>query len=218
MNERTLWYVADPMCSWCWGFSPVIEAIRQAYREHLTIKLVMGGLRPGTTEPLTPEKRAEILHHWQNVQRMTGQPFNFDGALPPGFIYDTEPACRAVVSASIVDPSRTFSLLAAIQSAFYVGQADVTQTNVLTQLAKGCGIPTGPFSQIFASDTAKQTTQQHFQQTIQWGVRGFPSIVAQDAKGYYLLVSGYCPLDTLRQRIDPDNLGAEYAPQREIDI
>ena len=117
MTERALWYVADPMCSWCWGFSPVLESIRQEYRDRLTIKLVMGGLRPGSTEPITPEKRAEILHHWHNVQQMTGQPFKFEGALPEGFIYDTEPACRAVVSASFIDSSRTFPLLAAIQRA-----------------------------------------------------------------------------------------------------
>jgi putative protein-disulfide isomerase len=202
MNERTLWYVADPMCSWCWGFSPVIEAVRREYGEHLKIALVVGGLRPGTTVPLAPEKRAEILHHWHNVHQMTGQPFKFAGALPEGFIYDTEPACRAVVSASIIDTSHTFPFLAAIQHAFYVEQANVTQADVLTRLAVDVGISAGQFMQVFASDAAKQTTQNHFRQAIQWGVRGFPSIIAQDETGYRLLASGYCPIETMRQRID----------------
>ena len=202
MTERALWYVADPMCSWCWGFSPVLESIRQEYRDRLTIKLVMGGLRPGSTEPITPEKRAEILHHWHNVQQMTGQPFKFEGALPEGFIYDTEPACRAVVSASFIDSSRTFPLLAAIQRAFYVEQTDVTRAAILTELAADVGIPAASFSQVFASGAAKRATQQHFHQAIQWGVRGFPSIISQDAEVYYFLASGYCSADTLRQRIN----------------
>ncbi|MDB5418474.1 MAG: dithiol-disulfide isomerase, partial [Phenylobacterium sp.] len=30
MDEPHLIYFADPMCSWCYGFSPVIEEIRKA--------------------------------------------------------------------------------------------------------------------------------------------------------------------------------------------
>ena len=202
MNVRIVWYIADPMCSWCWGFSPVIETIRHDYGERLTIKLVVGGLRAGTTEPLTHGKRAEILQHWHNVQRMTGQPFTFEGALPAGFIYDTEPACRAVVSAMLIDSSYTFALLAAIQHAFYVEQADVTESKVLIQLATEVGISAEPFSQVFASEAAKQTTQDHFRQAIQWGVRGFPTVIGQDIAGLHLLTKGYCPIETISQRID----------------
>lgn len=202
MNGRTLWYIADPMCSWCWGFSPVIEAIRRDYGERLAIKLVVGGLRAGTTEPLAPGKRAEILQHWHNVQRMTGQPFTFEGALPAGFIYDTEPACRAVVAAMLIDSSYTFPLLAAIQHAFYVEQANVTESQVLIQLATNVGISAEPFSQMFASDTAKQTTQDHFRQAIQWGIRGFPTIIGQDVAGLHLLTNGYCTIQAISQRID----------------
>ncbi|MDH5427723.1 MAG: DsbA family protein, partial [Nitrospirota bacterium] len=32
MMSPTLIYVADPMCSWCWGFSPVLEEIRRLYQ------------------------------------------------------------------------------------------------------------------------------------------------------------------------------------------
>lgn len=214
MNERTLWYIADPMCSWCWGFSPVIEAIRHEYGERLAIRLVVGGLRSGTTEPLAPEKRAEILHHWHSVQQMTGQSFKFEGALPQGFIYDTEPACRAVVSASLIDSSYTFPLLVAVQYAFYAEQADVTQVEVLIQLAVSVGFPAAQFSQVFASDAAKQVTQQHFRQAIQWGVRGFPTVIGEDAVGFHLLTNGYCTIETLRQHIDTwvlntRSLGAE---------
>ena len=42
-------YVADPLCSWCYGFGPeltrLLERIPQA-----KVDLVMGGLRPYNTE------------------------------------------------------------------------------------------------------------------------------------------------------------------------
>jgi len=92
MNTSILWYFADPMCSWCWGFSPVIETLRDEYRERMKTALVLGGLRPGTPAPMTMTERADILQHWRAVHARTGQPFRFDDALPDGFVYDTEPA------------------------------------------------------------------------------------------------------------------------------
>ena len=89
MNDEILWYFADPMCSWCWGFSPVVEALREEYRPRLKIALVMGGLRPGTTEAISASSRDDILHHWRQVHERSGQPFHFEGAMPEGFVYDT---------------------------------------------------------------------------------------------------------------------------------
>ncbi|MBI3570502.1 MAG: DsbA family protein, partial [Gammaproteobacteria bacterium] len=107
-QERVLWYFADPMCSWCWGFTPAISAIKESYSDRLKIALMLGGLRPGTTEPVTPKFREETLHHWRDVQRMTGQPFAFEDAMPEGFVYDTEPASRAVIAVAGIDPEATF--------------------------------------------------------------------------------------------------------------
>jgi putative protein-disulfide isomerase len=81
-TDRMLWYAADPMCSWCWGFSSVIEAIGKAYHDRLTVTLVMGGLRPGMVTPITPAERDEIFHHWHEVRRRTGHVFMFEGTTP----------------------------------------------------------------------------------------------------------------------------------------
>ncbi len=97
MKEKTLWYIADPMCSWCWGFMPVIEKIRSEYNAGFKPELLLGGLRPGTKDPMSPAQRQEILHHWEAVHRMTCQPFRFEGALAEGFVYEPEPARRGVV-------------------------------------------------------------------------------------------------------------------------
>jgi putative protein-disulfide isomerase len=45
-------YFADPMCSWCYGFAPVMRQLRQRYGDVAQVRPVMGGLRPGTTEPM----------------------------------------------------------------------------------------------------------------------------------------------------------------------
>ena len=202
MNERTLWYVADPMCSWCWGFSPVIEAIQHEYGNQLGIELLLGGLRPGTKHPMLPTQREKILDHWRTVQQQTKQPFRFEGAMPEGFIYDTEPASRGVVAISLINREAIFSFFTLVQSTFYVEQQDVTNVAVLSQLADRVGVDVQQFVQAFESDIAKDLTLEHFQKARHWGVHGFPTLIAQRGADYNLLSTGYCSLDQLLPKLD----------------
>lgn len=202
MSPPILWYFADPMCSWCWGFSPVIEALRDAYRERMKIALVLGGLRPGETTPLTAAGREEILHHWHQVHKRTGQPFRFDNALPDGFVYDTEPASRAVVAIGGIDPALIFPLFKAIQAAFYAAGRDVTQSGVLADLAACLGADAAVFLQAFDSDAARLRTQAHFRQARQAGVRGFPALILQQDTRLQPVSDGCQPLDTVHAAID----------------
>jgi len=210
-SSPVLWYFADPMCSWCWGFSPVIETLRVAYRERLKIALMLGGLRPRTTAPMTPQQRDEILHHWRDVQAMTGQAFSFEGALPAGFVYDTEPASRAVVTVGAIDPAATFAYFKSVQQAFYVAQRDVTQDGVLKALAVESGIDAREFTARLGSDEMRRRTQQHFLHTRQAGVRGFPVLIVSDASGPTRLSDGCRSLEEVRSALDAwlDTRGAQ---------
>jgi putative protein-disulfide isomerase len=200
--DRIVWYVADPMCSWCWGFTPVIDAIEATYRDRLTVTMAMGGLRPGTTAPMPAAQREEILHHWQEVHRRTGQAFTFDGAMPDGFVYDTEPACRAVVAMAAVNPAATRAYFERVQAAFYMEGRDVTRPRVLAALAAECGVAIDRFEPVFNSAEAKTRTREEFVQVYRWGVRGFPTVLLQHAGDLSLLTHGYRPFEELRPVLD----------------
>jgi putative protein-disulfide isomerase len=203
MKEKTLLYVADPMCSWCWGFSPVIEKIRDEYSDRLKLELLMGGLRPGTKNPMPPAQRQEILHHWEAVNRMTGQPFRFEGALPEGFIYDTEPASRGAVAASVINAESVFPFFKAVQSAFYAEQQNVTSAVVLARLAGSVGLETQHFMQTFESELARNLTLEHFHRSRRLGVTGFPTaIMVEDGAGYRFLTRGYSSFQRLRPALE----------------
>ena len=57
MTKNQLVYFADPMCSWCYGFSPVIAALAERFEDRLPLQVVMGGLRAGNTEPMRDKDR-----------------------------------------------------------------------------------------------------------------------------------------------------------------
>lgn len=202
MQDPILWYFADPMCSWCWGFSPVIEAIREEYRDRLKVALILGGLRVGTTEAMSATARQEILQHWHDVHEKTGQTFLFEGALGEGFVYDTEPACRAVVAMAELAPTAVFPLFKAIQMAFYGEGRDVTHHEVLAALAEGMGVEKTAFLAAFGSEKVRAKTLAHFQMARKLKVNGFPTLVAQRGEQHQVLATGYRPLAELQSDIE----------------
>jgi putative protein-disulfide isomerase len=197
MSARLL-YVMDPMCSWCWGFAEVADAlVKQAQAGGLPLQLVMGGLRTGSGAALEPATRRYILEHWHAVAQTTGQPFRFEDALPEGFVYDTEPACRAVVAARSLDPDSAWQLVRLIQQAFYREGRDVTQTAVLTELAEQAGLPRIEFAEAFDSAEQLAATAADFAWVQDLGIAGFPTLLAERNGQLALLTNGYQPLEEL---------------------
>ncbi len=203
-----LWYVTDPMCSWCWGFTPVIEAVQEEYGSRLTTELMLGGLHPNATEPLTDVERHDLLHDWRQVHERTEQPFDFEHAMPPGFFCDSEPPSRAVMAAMSVNEDKGFAMMKAIQFAFYAGALDVTNAEILAEIAVGLGLNRSKFLKAFESDEVRSKTQAQFIKTRQMGVRGLPALVLQHGDNLHHICSSWQPLAKIRAALDAelDNL------------
>ena len=200
MNSLQFVYFADPMCSWCWGFSPVIEQIADRYGEAVPVRLVLGGLRPGTTEPMSAEARATLTGHWHEVEQASGQPFNYEGLKGrEGFVYDTDPAARATVMVRRAHPEKALAFLTRVQRAFYAENQDVTSPAVLEDLAAEFGLDREGFAERLASEEVKQDTWSDYAISQRAGVRGFPTLVAgPGADGTYgAITRGFQPAEVI---------------------
>jgi putative protein-disulfide isomerase len=199
-------YIADPMCSWCYGFAKTMDALLAEPGDSapLQLALVMGGLRPYTSEPLSRERADEIFGHWHHVHEASGQPFAQapNTALHlPGFVYDTEPASRAVVSMRSLSAPHVWRYFKAVQQAFYADAKDVTRAEVLADLAEPLGVPRRTFLDAFESPAMDAATREDFAQSQAWGIRGFPALVAEHGGALHLVAQGYLPIDALRERL-----------------
>ena len=192
-----LLYFADPMCSWCWGFSPVIGAISERFGDALPIRLMMGGLRPGTTMPLDESGKRTIREHWEHVHEASGQPFDMRFFERDGFVYDTEPASRAVVVARRSGAEQGFAYLRLAHAAFYAENRDVTNEEVLVDLATKLGLDREEFAEALVSEEAKQETWTDFAVSQHAGITGFPTLLAGsgEANEYGIVTQGYQPAD-----------------------
>ena len=202
MKDGQLVYVADPMCSWCWGFSPVIDSVRDHFGGDLPIRLLLGGLRPGTTEAMDEATKSTISEHWGHVHERTGQPFDFAFFDREGFVYDTEPPSRAIVAARQSGLDNAFDLMKRIQSAFYAENVDVTDRDILCDLAAESGMDRETFVDLFDSEGMKQKTLDDFAAARRAGINGFPALIAgSDSEGYEVITIGYRPLEEVEPLI-----------------
>lgn len=190
-------YFGDPMCSWCWGFTPVLQGIHEAVQGRAELHMVMGGLRPGTHESWDPEMRDYIRHHWQDVEAKTGQAFDYARFDDENFIYDTEPGCRALVVARTMDQAKAPTMYEALQRGFYAEGLDITKPEILADIAQAQGLDRTEFSSLLAQDKAREQVAADFNRARAFGVTGFPSVLCADDGQYAFLTLGYRPLSAV---------------------
>ncbi len=146
--------------------------------------------------------KTTIREHWQHVQKASGQPFEFAFFDRTDFTYDTEPACRAVVTARSVEPTAALGFLGRVHEAFYRENLDVTATDTLADIAEEFGLDRESFLDRFAAPETRQATQSDFRFAARLGARGFPTLVGHDGDRTVGLSIGYQPLQSLLPTVE----------------
>jgi len=212
-------YVADPMCSWCYGFGPELATLLHGLPD-VPLELIVGGLRAYNTKPMDAELRATLQTHWKKVGETTGLPFSDTGLQIENFVYDTEPACRAISAVGLLAPQSALTVFQAIQHAFYVKGQDVTKGDVLADIAvrvleqDGVQIDKEKFLQTWSSEEARSVTRNDFEQSKRWGVTGFPTLILEHRGELHLVTAGFTRTEDLIQRLQSiiDQSAATAAP------
>ena len=189
------------MCSWCYGFGPQLSRLLEEHPGS-TLDVVMGGLRAYNREPMSDAFREMLRGHWDHVAQASGLPMSTSALENEEFIYDTEPACRAVVTGRSLEPHLAFALLKALQHAFYAEGRDITRARVLAEVAAGCGYTHSDFLRDLESEEMRQETRGDFTAAQRLGVGGFPTLVLSHGEELYLITSGYAKAEVLKERID----------------
>ena len=135
------------------------------------------GLNPDQREPLDERTRSAVREHWQHVIEATGQPFDFGFFDRERFVYNTEPACRAVVTARTLEPGSEFRMLHALHVAFYAANRDVTDAAVLCDIAAGLGFDRDAFATCLDDPKTRLATGNDFMATQSLGIQGFPALL-----------------------------------------
>ncbi|WP_428608772.1 DsbA family protein [Sedimenticola sp.] len=183
-----LYYVHDPMCSWCWAYRPVFEQVLESLPAGVSLVRLLGGLAPDSDEPMPRQLQEYLQATWRTIQRrVPGTAFNFDFWTRCQPRRSTYPACRAVIAARQQGEAYEPAMILAIQQAYYLRAMNPSDDATLITLAEEIGLD----STRFASALNDPATQQQLEQEIRFGqsigAEGFPSLILEHRGQYHRL-------------------------------
>ena len=149
MNSTTLFYIHDPMCSWCWGFSHTWNKVKNSLPSEINVQYVLGGLAPDSSEVMPNKMREYIQMNWHKIeQKIPGVSFNYtfwDSCTPKRSTY---PACRAVIAVKNQNSELEQTMVKLIQQAYYLDAKNPSEDDVLISLAKTLDLDIKQFTQL----------------------------------------------------------------------
>jgi len=180
MKLATLYYIHDPMCSWCWAFRPVWSEVQKALPDSLDVRYLLGGLAADSEAPMSAATQHMIRKHWQTIQeRVPGTRFNFDFWTDCQPRRSTYPACRAVIAARQQSPELEDAMIESIQQAYYLQARNPSDDDVLLDLATSLNLDRQRFEHdLNAADTQKRLMNE-IQMAQRIGVQGFPGLILE---------------------------------------
>lgn len=202
MGEARLYYVADPMCSWCWGFAPALAAATRALSPAVSLRYVMGGLAPDSDEPMPEHVREYVQAAWDAVEQETGARFNreFWSRCTPR--RSTWPACRAVLAAAAQSAESGPAMFRAIQHAYYLDARNPSDRETLVALARELpGVDAGRFARDLDSDETRARLAADFALRDRLGATGFPTLILEAEGRRLQLVRGHAPTGEVLRRL-----------------
>ena len=173
-----LYYVHDPMCSWCWGFVPVLKELLERLPDGIRVQRLLGGLAPDTTVPMPVALRQTIEATWRRIQEtIPGTAFNYDFWTRCTPRRSTFPACRAVIAARMQGAAFDARMTGAIQLAYYTQARNPSDEGTLVELAGELGLDAHAFVNALRSEPVQQQLQAEIERSRQLHATSFPSLV-----------------------------------------
>ena len=213
----TLYYIHDPMCSWCYAFNASLQALEQALSARIRLTKIVGGLAPDTMEPMPMPLAHKIQQTWRRIeQTVPGVRFNFDFWLENIPIRSTYPACRAVLAAKKQGVDFENKMINAIQIAYYQKAGNPSLPATLQQCAEQIGLKVSEFSNALAGDEIENELQNEIGLARRLGVVSFPSLRLEHLGKYYPVAVDYLDHIPMLKAISAILAGSETNRNRRL--
>jgi putative protein-disulfide isomerase len=207
MTPRII-YCYDAYCGWCYGFSPVIKAIYEKYKNQFDFETISGGMIPVESTQHIGVIANYILDAYKTVENMTGVKFGEDYLWhiknPSESDWHPNSEMPAIAMAIFRDiyPDRTIEFAADLQYSLYDEGRDLTDREAYRHLLIKYEIEADKFYANLKSEEYKEKANYDFTLIKQLNVNGFPTAFLQvDETKLYMITRGYSDLASIEKRI-----------------
>ena len=201
--KATLYYVHDPMCSWCWGFSRTLKELLENLPKEIKVQRLLGGLAPDSNAPMPISMQESIKSNWSRIEdTINGVKFNFDFWEKTTPRRSTYPACRAVIAARKQGKEYDYKMTSAIQRAYYQEARNPSDNSILIELAGELNLSISKFEQDLVSDDVDKEFINEMSFSRELYVESYPSIVLVIGDKSFTIKINYNDSHVMKEQIE----------------
>lgn len=205
-QQPTIQYIYDPLCGWCYGFSPVIRQLHERYGNRVQFSVLSGGLSLGSRAVAIAEAHGYIAHALVTVEQTTGVVFGngFKQLLQEGtYIYNSEPPCIAMTIFRELYPNNVLNFAHAMQYALFYEGKSLNDEHTYRELLAPYHADADEFLRKLSSTHYRTATYEEFAAVQHMGIRGFPAVLySNDDTTAHVLARGYQRYDDIAPVLD----------------
>lgn len=205
VEKPELIYVYDPLCGWCYGFSPVMLKVKEKFGDSLKISVISGGMVTGEREGPIGNIAPYIKHAYKDVEEASGVKFGdafIKGTLEEGKTHfsSTPPSVALTVFKSFKEES-SVDFAHAIQKMIYYEGKDLNLVSSYTDLLPPFAIDENEFKKRFNDSTFKSMTLQEYKFSNKLGVTGFPTVFIKTNGKLHVITRGFDSFEKVEKNI-----------------
>ena len=200
--KAILYYIHDPMCSWCWGFSRTLNELLESLPKDVEVCRLLGGLAPDSDIAMPESMQESIKSNWSRIEdKILGVKFNYDfwtNTIPRRSTY---PACRAVLAARQQGEKYDVLMTKAIQRAYYLEARNPSDNSTLIELAKELDLLVSEFERDLVSDKIQEALVKEIAYARKIYADSYPNLVLVVADECFTIRIDYNDSETMLEEI-----------------
>ena len=207
--KKTIYYCYDAYCGWCYGFSPIMKKIAEAYKDEFEIEVLSGGMLIGEQVQPISKIAPYIQSAYKRVEELTGIKFGEDflwhinNPEQSDWRMNSEKPAIALCIFKEYYPFRQLEFASDLQYALNYEGRDLDDNEAYRHLLEKYSIQPETFYEKLQSDEYKEQAYYEFELCKQLQVSGFPALLMQlNESKFYLLARGYTAYEELQERIE----------------
>ena len=194
--------VTDPLCSWCWGMTPAVDAVRAQRPAGIELDLILGGINLDSTQVVGSYGRRLMQKLWKEVADTTGQT---PAALQAeDYIHNSLPVCLAVEAVRQILGFPPFDFLHDLQRRFFTLGENITDSSWLRSVVQDHGLDVMAFDRLMIDPSTPARVQFQFGMAHAFGTHALPSVLVRRGAQTHLLAGGYIDADGLMALINAE--------------
>jgi putative protein-disulfide isomerase len=194
-------YFYDALCGWCYAFSPaILSAANQ--RQGWNVEVVSGGMVTGDRIGPVGNMAEYILSAIPRVEEMSGVEFGQpyidmmkEGSTVASSIFPS----KALSAYKLLDGKHPLRIASEIQKMWFVKGLDLSEKSNYEKLIRDSDVDFNAWADTVDSKHTEEAMNLDFGKAQQFGIEGFPSLVAQKDGKYYLIARGFLPGEKLNE-------------------